>query len=106
MCVMIQRAAIKVSYQTVESPILGDVFYFVPRENCPVLFALLTIHPFFSAIAVKDGEWRKIDSCKNCKGARTLHWPPILPVARKPRFFCNTFFHKNEKNFWRISAIF
>ena len=48
----------------------------------------------------------KIDSCKNCKGARTLHWSLILPVARKPRFFCNTFFHKNEKNFWRISAIF
>ena len=40
--------------------------------NCPVLFALLTIHPFFSAIAVKDGEWRKIDSCKNCKGARAV----------------------------------
>jgi len=25
--------------------------------NCPVLFALLTIHPFFSAGAVKDGEY-------------------------------------------------
>ena len=48
----------------------------------------------------------KIDSCENCKGAHTLHWTPILPVARKPRFFCNTFFHKNEKIFWRISAIF
>ena len=57
-------------------------------------------------VARSDGEWRKIDSCKNCKGTRTLHWPPILPVARKPRFFCNTFFHKNEKIFWRISAIF
>ena len=48
----------------------------------------------------------KIDSCKNCKGARTLGRTLILPVARKPRFFCNTFFHKNEKFFWRISAIF
>ena len=48
----------------------------------------------------------KIDSCKNCKGARTLHWPLILPVARKPRFFCNTFFQKNTKIFWRISGVF
>jgi hypothetical protein len=57
-------------------------------------------------VAVKDGEWWKIDSCKNCKGVCTLGRAPILPVARKPRFFCNTFFHKNEKIFWRISAIF
>jgi len=32
--------------------------------------------------------------------------PQIKVVARKPRFFCNTFFYKNEKIFWRISAIF
>jgi len=32
--------------------------------------------------------------------------PQIKVVARKPRFFCNTFFYKNEKIFWRISAFF
>jgi len=30
----------------------------------------------------------------------------IKVVAKKPRFFCNNFFHKNEKNFWRISGVF
>jgi len=30
----------------------------------------------------------------------------IKVVARKPRFFCNNFFQKNEKFFWRISAFF
>ena len=32
--------------------------------------------------------------------------PKIKTLAKKPRFFCESYFHKNENIFWRNSGVF
>jgi len=58
---------------------------------------------FIMSIVEKYADCRFVQNAQNRAHRATAQ---IKVVARKPRFFCNNFFHKNEKIFWRISAFF
>ena len=58
---------------------------------------------FITSIIEKYADYRFVQNTQ-IRVHRAI--PQIKTLAKKPRFFCNNFFHKNEKNFWRISGVF